>query len=315
MKKLIYSLAFILTLTFTFNIEHCEGQWVKLNFTLTEELLDIEYDGINIYLSTIDKGLYCSKDKGISWKAMNNGFPYRPTIFCLALYGTNIFAADNYQGVFLTSNNGENWNNIYNSKGITDLVISGTNIFASGVNGIFRSSNLGESWSKVSNAWIIGMEANNDKVFATTMEQGIITFDTSQAFHIPSYVMFSSDFGDNWSNLLYDDKGLKHYISKDKFCFLTNTENTYYSNDNCNSWTISDMDIVNSILISGTIVFISNSKKVFYSSDDGITWTGINQGLQDGLFITDLIIVDDILILTSLKNGIWKYPISDILKK
>src|ERR1022692_735369 len=73
--------------------------------------------------------------------------PNGTTINCLAVSGTNIFAATIGKGIFLSNNDGSSWTPVNN--GLTDtlataLAVSGTNVFA-GTNGkgIFLSTNNG----------------------------------------------------------------------------------------------------------------------------------------------------------------------------
>jgi hypothetical protein len=74
-------------------------------------------------------------------------------VWSLAVSGTNIFAGTDSSGVFLSSDNGENWypsNNGLMNKEVLALAPSNSNMFAgTWGGGIFLSSNNGTSWSAI----------------------------------------------------------------------------------------------------------------------------------------------------------------------
>ena len=76
----------------------------------------------------------------------NNGLTY-PYVRSLANNDTNIFAGTFCGGVFLSTNNGNNWtavNNGFTSICIYSIVTNGNNIFAgTSGSGVFLSTNNG----------------------------------------------------------------------------------------------------------------------------------------------------------------------------
>ena len=82
---------------------------------------------------------------------VHTNLPDSSAVNCLAVSGTNLFAATMRGGVFLSSNSGANWIPI--DSGLTDgpilsFAVSGSNLFA-GTNGggVFLSTDNGTSWS------------------------------------------------------------------------------------------------------------------------------------------------------------------------
>ena len=90
----------------------------------------------------------------------------------IELFGNNIIAGTaNMHGVFLSSNNGANWTNIFRySTGVYTLAIRGTNIFAGTYfsAGIYLSTNNGSSWtaSTIPTRSFYSFAASGNTIFA-----------------------------------------------------------------------------------------------------------------------------------------------------
>ena len=90
-----------------------------------------------------------STDYGISWSACgvipspNPRFPYA-NVSSLAFNGSDIFAATNGSGIYISSDSGKSWSAVNsgllnsNDKYVSDLVICGSNLFARTNTGIWR---------------------------------------------------------------------------------------------------------------------------------------------------------------------------------
>ena len=67
-------------------------------------------------------------------------------IQCLAASGTNLFAGDYQDGVFLSTDNGRNWTGMdsgLTNRNVNSLVVMGANLFAGTGGGVFISTNNG----------------------------------------------------------------------------------------------------------------------------------------------------------------------------
>ena len=110
---------------------------------------------------------------------------------------TNLFAGTQGGGVFLTTNNGTNWNAVNN--GITgngmyvySLAVMGTNLFAGTSIGIYLSTNNGTSWAEVNN----GLSGGSVYAFAVS---GTNIFAATQVFDYPTGGIFlSTNNGTSW---------------------------------------------------------------------------------------------------------------------
>src|SRR5437016_4724508 len=91
--------------------------------------------------------LCCAVTNILAQWVRTNG-PFGGVISCLAVSRSNIFASSEYGDIYLSTNNGVNWDAITNlGARVKALAVSDTNLFAATVNkGIFLSTNNGISW-------------------------------------------------------------------------------------------------------------------------------------------------------------------------
>ena len=99
-------------------------------------------------------GVFRSTDSGTVWQRVNQGMT-DTDIFCLAVVGNDIFAADvNYHGVLRSTDDGESWeevnNGLQNNTFAYTFAVYGTNLFVGVEEGVFLTTNFGDSWVHVS---------------------------------------------------------------------------------------------------------------------------------------------------------------------
>jgi hypothetical protein len=100
--------------------------------------------GTNIYAGTM-WGIYSSKNYGQSWDSVNNN-----SIQCMVSANSTILAGtDNFQGLFISTNNGATWTNAGLEDNIVNALIArGPFVFAC-YSGVFCSTNNGNNWNSV----------------------------------------------------------------------------------------------------------------------------------------------------------------------
>ena len=153
-------------------------------------------------------------------------------IACFTVSGSNLFAG-NYEGVYLSTDNGTNWTTINN--GLTNtyvraLAVSGTNIYA-GSFSVFLSTNNGTNWTKVDNGLPYGdlvycIEISGANIFAGTQGSG---------------VYLTTNNGISWNAI---NNGLD----------LVNNR-------------------ILALAVSGTNIYAATDKGIFLSTNNGTNWT------------------------------------------
>ncbi len=228
----------------------------------------------------------------------------------LVISGSNVFAGIYNNGLFLSTNNGSNWNAAVDS-GLTDLRITSlavgdTGLFAAPYNaGVFLSTNNGKSWSQVlSNRYVYALAASGRNVFASEY-QG---------------VSVSNDNGANWTFVTIDlppNVIIYSYALSDSIVFAGSYDGVFRSTDNVLSWTgvnnsLTDLN-VKSLAISDTNLFAGTiNAGVFLSTNIGASWTEINTGLA----ITDvpsLAVIAANIFAGSYGSGVYRKPLEVIV--
>jgi photosystem II stability/assembly factor-like uncharacterized protein len=149
--------------------------------------------GKDLYTGT-SKGIYRSTNNGEFWSVSRNGLGnIGADVSSMAVKGTKIFAGLYGDGVFVTSDNGNNWTEINN--GLSDLLIqsiavAGNNLYAgTRSSGAFISSDDGMNWQQVNS----GITDLNIKA--------LIAVDTIIFAGCSNSIFYSTNHGVNWISI------------------------------------------------------------------------------------------------------------------
>jgi photosystem II stability/assembly factor-like uncharacterized protein len=195
----------------------------------------------------------------------------------LAVSGTNLFAATDSSGVFLSTNNGASWTEV--NTGLTNpyvyaLAVSGTDLFAgTRGGGVFLSTNNGTSWTEVNTG------LTNPDVRALVPDlSGNLFAGTSGGG-----VFISTNNGTNWTQT-----GLAPYVYalavSGTNLFAGTPSGVFLSTNNGTSWTAVNTGLTNvgvrALAVSGTNLFAgTEGDGVWLSTNNGASWTEVNTGL------------------------------------
>ena len=202
------------------------------------------------------------------WEPCNNGF-IAEKINTLAYNGTEIFLGTDY-GIFLSTNNGDNWiNRGLSGINIQIIVFDGSNIFAGTYDrGIYLSTDKGIYWIHKIN-WeldtIVYSIAIKDKhIFAAT---------NGGLFH-------STDYGNTW-HVTNNDIAYIQYssvlISGNEIFAATAFDGVYYSTDNGDSWKRTNdtlpKNCIHTMALKDSKIFVGTFfGGVFLSTNNGDKW-------------------------------------------
>jgi photosystem II stability/assembly factor-like uncharacterized protein len=150
------------------------SSWEAANTGLPSAYVQtLAVSGTNLFAGVYAGGVYRSTDNGDNW--VSAGLPLAD-VQALAMNETFLFAST-FAGVFRSSDNGASWQSASTGMAnleVTDLAVSGTNVFAgSKGGGFFRSFNNGDTWHRLDfNDLAQSLFVEGGYFFAGTYSQG-----------------------------------------------------------------------------------------------------------------------------------------------
>ncbi len=224
-------------------------------------------------------GVDLSTTSGSSWTAGYAG----AAVWAVGISGTTIFAGTNGDGVYSSTDNGNNWTQtsvgINNINTPTILLSTGTNIFAGAfLGGVFLTTNNGGLWSQMntglSNTAVQALGANGSTIFAGTSGSG-------------GGVFSSTNNGGNWTlvnNGLTNNNVTSFAVNGTKTFAGTFGGGVFLSNNYGGLWSPVNTGLTNNsvqaLVVNGSTLFAGTFYGgVFTSTNNGSSWTQTNSGL------------------------------------
>lgn len=180
--------------------------------------------GENLFAGTASNGIYRSTNNGFTFTQVYTSGMEIP----LCVSGNNIYAGNLLPagGVFLSSNDGTNWSQIYPyNNAIKCISANGNNIFIGTITeGVFRSTNNGINWTQTSlnNQDVRSLAINGNNIFAGTNPNGIF---------------LSTNNGVTWTQTSLNNERINAlHIYNNNIFVGGNNGNIYHSTDNGSTW-------------------------------------------------------------------------------
>jgi Secretion system C-terminal sorting domain len=237
--------------------------------------------GTTQYVGTYDD-LFSSTDNGNTWTRARF---YSP-VYSLAANATHIYATSKNHVVYVSGDNGANWElkgSSINARDAYTLALVGTSILTGTPKGIFVSTDIGNNWRE-SNA---GLKRNATFSFARTLN-GVCYAGTRFGLHS------SVDNGANWTkvNSTLGDDFISSMVGIGNQLFVAAGVTVYVSTDSGRTWTDTGRGLeppflnntsVNSnfeLATSGTNVFAANVNGVYLLNKTATAWTREISGIE-----------------------------------
>jgi len=236
------------------------------------------------------------------WRQINGPFDGRINV--IVINGNNIFAGTYGGGVFLSGDNGENWEAVNTglpaNSNILSLSISGTTIFAGTNSGVFSSADNGSNWTEVNT----GLPASTT-VYSLAVENNNIFAGTSKGMYL------SVNNGSNWTEVntgLPANSFVKCITIKNATIFAGTNNGVFSSVDNGGNWVEANNGLpvytVFSLISSGNNLYAGTYDGVYFSEDNGNNWTGLN--IYDPIgFVYSLAVQGTNIFAGAWANGIY----------
>jgi photosystem II stability/assembly factor-like uncharacterized protein len=270
------------------------------------------------------------------------------TISGIALNGIYTAVATTPAGIYVSSNNGDNWylsNNGLSNTNVQSIISYSGNFYAGTQGRIYKSTNNGAQWSSLTINPItpyvfICLAISGNNFFAGC-------YSTGGMYN-------SSDFGNNWT--LCFTGYVKDIVIKDNIVFAATEANGIYSStnnggswsqinngltslymecigvtggnlyaggqynlhistNNGNNWNTIFSGFIQSIVSISNNIFAADWNTVYYSSNYGINWINVGTGIpvKPGL---DKLGLNSSYIFTGIAAGgavIWRRPLLQII--
>ena len=269
-------------------------------------------------------------------------------IYSLAIKDSYIFAGAEVNGVFTSTNNGQNWTQTALNNQMVFALAAGSNFVFAGTgdvaHGIYITSNYGVNWTSsfVNNQSVSCIAVQNSNVFAGT-PAGVVLHSTNngqtwvetylnagnvEALLIKDSLIFA---GTTWSGVYLSTNNGQNWIQDGlnnlmvtSFAFNGNniyagacSGNTalYLSTDNGGNWTPagSFSQCVHAVaLINNNIIIGTQSPGIFVSTNNGQNWTQRNEGMGY-INIRNLLIANGYIFAGSSITGLWRRLVSEII--
>lgn len=268
-----------------------------------------------------------------------NGFSNEDVRSIITL-GNNIYAGILDKGVYVSTDNGNNWSQTsLNNKTVWSLLTIGNTIYAATGNGVFQSANNGAGWTQTSlnNKNVYALANIGNTIFAGTADSGvylstnngtswtqttlnnklILTLislgNTLYASAAHEGIFMSSNNGTSWVKTSYPGDAWS-FTNVDNYLFAGGFYGgVHLSTNSGTSWSQITLDgiTVYSMTFFGNNVFAGTYQSgIYLSANKGSSWTEINQGL--GKITVKALHVKDNYIYAGTENGVWRRLMSEI---
>lgn len=297
-----------------------EGQWVRTSFPGYVNAFAVS--GTNLFVGTMDSGVFLSTNNGTSWTPVNTGLPTFVTEFGTNVYpvysfapsGTNLFAGIG-GGVVLSTNMGTSWT----WTGLTHidviaLAVSGTNLFAGTMKGVYLSTDNGTSWTATGLA-----DGVHDYTTSALVIDGMNLFAAT-----PMGIFLSTNNAASWTQVTSNLPSIMYQYPPTSMSVIGPTlfvasglgYFVYATTNNGSSWNLVNTGLTDGAVItltaSGTILFGGTLYgHVFVSTNKGSTWTSVSTGLTNSRI--SALAVNGGLLFAGTYYGIWRRPMSEMV--
>ncbi len=283
-----------------YTLEEGNTMWTRINSD-PGHVNSISAFNENLFAAT-DDGIYLSSDRGLNWRAMNNGLIEKSIysistvnnyVIAKARAGVTFFSNDTgsswslatpagdrfklielndilYAGsefeVYFSTNKGKTWETVRTLPGATDFILNGATIIAGNPFGIYKSINTfqwtASNYNSLTNAKIAGFAASQNDVFCATGR---------------GEVLRSGNLGKSWTSI---SRGLPlnqitaiGYFDNTLLVALSNY-GIYRSANDGGSWSlVAGIARLNSFVKHKNHLFAGGGSGVYRSTDNGRTWS------------------------------------------
>lgn len=276
------------------------------------------------------------------WTQVPNGMGTNRYVYTLTSNSGNLFAGASSGGVYITSNNGNNWQQTSLTVPVIQSLFSGGSYLFAGTaeQGIYYTSNNGTNWvqSSLNNKTIYSFTRKNSALFAGSDSSGvyrsvnngaswsasglggqtIYSMEEAGGLIIAGTADFgmyvSTDEGASWIPVPFFNLAVFDLTADSNIVYAGTSDGLYRSTNygmNFTQFALSEEN-VGAVCVSGSMLFAGTfSGGVYVSSDGGAQWQQKNEGLTQ-LTSSALCILNNYL-FNGTQNSVFRRPLPELI--
>lgn len=283
------------------------------------------------------------------WHKCGDGLP-SVEVQSLASKSEILFAGTNSNGIFRSTDNGLNWEELsvgseFEKIGFHSLEIINNTVFAvSESRGLFISWDQGDKWEQkymagpVYTNLIYTLTKNKNRIIAGSSGELVFSDDLGQTWErlaadplfsvtialaaennnivagtAKGRVLLSTDNGENWE-LVNDEAGFVLSIAMKGDYIYAGFNGFYRSTDKGETWEPKQNGLpirdIKEIALFSDNIFVATKYGVYMSGDRGETWEHLTDGMDEQAYVTSLTITNNTLFAGTARHGIYCMDLS-----
>lgn len=298
----IWSYIVLVKILFISGNYHYAQTWEKISeYELTGHIYSLQFDSFGNFYAAANNGLFCSTDKGTTWKNLYPTHGFNTYVSNVLTPGKNELIVSSTDGILYSTDGGSNWSGNSSNIGIEFLVMDKDENIYAGWETIYKTTDKGHSWNVI-----------KDSLYTWSFyitHTGILLAGTTCGIYL------SADNGNNWIRTGFFDCGDVTIIrgtTNDEIIFIAGADRfrgIRYSTDGGYNWEyVSNSDTVR----WGTSIIPINNNEVFFGSQfNGVFKYNVkesgladyNNGLQYGV---SAMAYDSLGYLYAASHGIYR---------
>jgi uncharacterized protein (TIGR03437 family) len=281
------------------------GTWSQVNAGVRHRTIQaLASSGTTLHAGT-PGGVFTTTNAGTNWQYTTKGI-LLAEVNRLVKIGTRLYAGTKHEGLFYSTNNGQNWVPMGTaglpSYDIRSVVMDGTDIYVGlAPSGVYKSTNDGATWTQfggnMSGQPVEGLLISGTKILATQSFDGVYQSDLTTASWTQVLLsVLAKDLAKDSSGGIYTTAGSSGVYKST-------------SNGNAGTWSLANTGLSTSNTYA--LTFDSSSGKlyagtatgVFVSSNNAANWTAINTGAN--AIVNSIAVDGSRLFAASPGNGVY----------
>jgi len=253
----------------------------------------LAHSGTELYSATADSGVFIFNGFEGSdrfWNKINNGLTNLSILSLVAVDTNTILAGSNGDGLFKTTDKGQNWtavnSNLLNGKEITALTKGGSRFFALVADGgVFASDDNGDTWVDLNDVNTLNIgetehftyNAATDELLVSN-DDGLFVLASASTTNTPAYTAAQTGLPTGIHIHGLDNNGTNWFAASHSGVFATAASSVNWASANTG---IPTTDIGAIVAVGDTLIAGTHKLGAFKSDAATISWSANNTSLSN----------------------------------